>query len=216
MNVQRKSRKMEDRVIEWWTEWSERLVNLVNAAKLRRPKSWSCASLSDRSLVAHRLQAPRRVTLFLPLPSLLSFSPLYPSALRPASRSPSFAFSIPAPYTGIRVRYARRATPSKKLNLLSDALLPLFSTVRLAFLFTFHPPPTPLSSPCKQMDPSCSSDTDRRKDYFEQWCCSWCWMCYSNALLCFLHSFLILDAGKVLLRGFLRLGWSWSLQGNFW
>lgn len=84
----------------------KRLVNLVNAAKPRRSKSRSadprCASLSDRSLVAHRLQAPRRVTLFLPLPAPLPllFQPI--SIPLPFLQLPPIPFLVHRPPCRIR------------------------------------------------------------------------------------------------------------------
>lgn len=87
---------------------------MVNAAKPRRPKSrrsrWSNVErpLATGRWLLHRLQAPRRVTLFLPLPSQVSVS-FYSCRCIPVCPSPTFhRFPLllvhrPSyPYTGIR------------------------------------------------------------------------------------------------------------------
>ena len=59
---------------------------------------------TGRSLVARRLQAPRRVTLFLPLPSrsTLFLPATIPLPFVPASSNPLSCSPCAVPYTGIR------------------------------------------------------------------------------------------------------------------
>lgn len=122
-------------------------------SKVEVSERWSTvlASLSDRSLVAHRLQAPRRVTLFLPLPSrstlFLPVSiplPFVSASSNPLSRSPSVV-----PYTGIRTdTLAERS--SKKLNLLHRVCIFLFfpsSPVLAGPPSLYFPPSIPIFVP---------------------------------------------------------------------
>ena len=63
-----------------------------------------CPLATGRSLVAHRLQAPQRVTLFLPLPSrsTLFLPASIPLPFVPASSNPLSCSPCVVPYTGIR------------------------------------------------------------------------------------------------------------------
>lgn len=160
---------------------------MVNAAKPRRPKSrrsrWSNVErpLATGRWLLHRLQAPRRVTLFLPLPSQVSVS-FYSCRCIPVCPSPTFhRFPLLLVHrTRIRgsARWNRRG---KKLNLLPHRVCvlhppPLFSVLSLPLLLLLLPcnPPT--------KDPSTIDalllllllgwDRDRTDDYFRR--CSRC------------------------------------------
>lgn len=161
---------------------------MVNAAKPRRPKSrrsrWSNVErpLATGRWLLHRLQAPRRVTLFLPLPSQVSVS-FYSCRCIPVCPSPTFhRFPLllvhrPSyPYTGIRSLKPPRqkAKPAPPPCVRAASSSSFFHPVPLLLLLLPCNPPT--------KDPSTIDalllllllgwDRDRTDDYFRR--CSRC------------------------------------------
>lgn len=142
---------------------------MANAAKPRRPRSrrsrWSNVErpLATGRWLLHRLQAPRRVTLFLPLPSQVSVS-FYSCRCIPVCPSPTFLHrSSPPlllvhrpsyPYTGIR----SLKPPRQKAK---PAPPPC---VRASSSSFFHPVPPPPPPPLLQ--PSYQRPVDDRRPSF--------------------------------------------------
>lgn len=138
---------------------------MVNAAKPRRPKSrrsrWSNVErpLATGRWLLHRLQAPRRVTLFLPLPSQVSVS-FYSCRCIPVCPSPTFhRFPLllvhrPSyPYTGIR----SLKPPRQKAK---PAPPPCVRAASSSSFFHPVPPPPPPPPP---LQPSYQRPVDDRR-----------------------------------------------------